>query len=244
MIKEANHYLLRRKVLWAFLLIVSVAGWGWLLIRYGESFRLAVLDLLDWVEGLGPWGPIFFILVVTLSMLVLLPGLIFTLGGGFLFGVVNGLFYILIGTALGSSISFFIGRTLGKNRVNALLARRNRFRRFVELIEAEGFRFIALTRMVPFFPFKLSNYVFGASKIPYRQFILGTCIGIIPISLANVYVGSLAGTLAALGTDAILESPIAGLLYGGGFLIAMGFALYISRIARKAIDPYMGEDES
>ena len=244
MTREANRYVVRRKVLWALLLAVLLMGWWWLITLYGESIRLTVVDLLAWVEGLGMWGPVFFILVVTLSMLVLLPGMIFTLSGGFLFGVLNGLLYILAGTALGSSIAFFTGRYLGRNWVDAMLGKRARTRHFVDVIEAEGMRFIMLTRMVPFFPFKLSNYVFGTTNIAYRKFIIGTCIGIIPISLANVYTGSLAGSLAALGSDAILESPITWLLYGGGFVLVVIFALYVSRLARRAFAPYLvGNDD-
>lgn len=134
------------KAVWAVLVIAFVAGWWSLLTLYGESLRAAVLNLLDWADRLGPWAPVLFILVVTLSILLLLPGMIFTLGGGFLFGVINGLLYVLAGTAL------------------------------------------------------------GASNIPYRQFIIGTCIGIIPISLSNVYAGSLVGSLAALETGAVSQS--------------------------------------
>lgn len=244
MTREANRYVVRPKILWVLLLSVLVASWWWLLTLYGESFRLAVLDFLDWVDRLGPWGPVLFILVVTLSMLVLLPGMIFTLGGGFLFGLVNGLLYVLAGTALGASIAFFSGRYLCKSWVNALLIKHPRTHRFVDIIEAEGMRFIMLTRMVPFFPFKFSNYVFGASNISYRQFIIGTCVGIIPISLTNVYAGSLVGNLATLGTEAVSESPIAWLLYGAGFIVAMVFAVYISRLARRSLQPHVVEREN
>ncbi len=244
MINIANHHIIRPKIVWVLLLITLAACWWWLLTFYGQGLRLAVLDFLDWVDRLGPWGPILFILVVTLSMLVLLPGMIFTLGGGFLFGMVNGLLYVLAGTALGASIAFFSGRYLCKNWVNDLLIKHPRTRRFVDLIEAEGMRFIMLTRMVPFFPFKLSNYAFGATNIPYRQFIIGTCVGIIPISLTNVYAGSLAGNLATLGTETVSESPLVWLLYGGGFIVAMIFALYISRLARRSLQPYVVEREN
>lgn len=243
MIGNANRSDTRRRLLWGVILLVLVAGWWSLMNLYGESFRLAVLDFLDWVEELGPWGPVFFALVVAGSKVVLVPGIIFTLGGGFLFGVFNGLLYVLIGTALGASISFFIGKYLCKNWVNAQLAKHARTRRFAQIIAGEGIRFITLTRMVPFFPFKLSNYIFGATDVPYRKFIAGTCIGIVPISFANVYAGSLASDLTALGTEAVLESPLTWALYGGGFVVAIVFAIYLSRLARRALEPYVGDED-
>jgi uncharacterized membrane protein YdjX (TVP38/TMEM64 family) len=55
----------------------------------------------------------------------------------------------------------------------------------------EGWVFMTLVRMTPFFPFKLSNYFFGAAGFRYVDFICGTVIGTFPLCVTCVYAGSL-----------------------------------------------------
>ena len=183
-----------------------------------------------------------FTLAVAASMLVFLPGFLFTLGAGFLFGVVKGTLFILIGTTSGASLAFLAGRFLFRDRVIGELAKREKVSRFVAIVEREGWRFVMFTRLVPFFPFKLSNYVFGSTSIPFRQFLLGTSIGIVPIAVTNVWAGSLAGSLSNLEGDGAPDSPLWWTIYAGGFAIALAFMLYIAHLARKTLDPYVAED--
>lgn len=241
MTESSSRRRLRRGFRW--LMFLAAAGaFGWTMSFYGEDLRHAVLAFLERVRGLGPWGPVLFTLAVAASMLVFLPGFLFTLGAGFLFGVVKGTLFILIGTTSGASLAFLAGRFLFRDRVIGELAKREKVSRFVAIVEREGWRFVMFTRLVPFFPFKLSNYVFGSTSIPFRQFLLGTSIGIVPISVTNVWAGSLAGSLSNLEGDGAPDSPLWWTIYAGGFAIALAFMLYIAHLARKALDPYVAED--
>ncbi len=238
MAKRSNR---RRGFRWLLILGAAGAFW-WTFAYYGEEFRAGVLALLEWVSASGPWGPVLFILVVAASMLLILPCFIFTLSAGFLFGAIKGTLFILIGSTAGASVAFLAGRFLFRDRVTAALAKREKMRRFVRIVEHEGWRFVMITRMVPMFPFKLSNYAFGTTSIPFRQFLLGTSIGIIPLSVTNVYAGSLAGSLSNLEGGGLPDSPLRWAVYAGGLVMALAFLLYVTRLARKALDPYLAED--
>ena len=225
------------------LLILAAAGsFLWATAHHGEEFRSGVLALLEWVRASGPWGPVLFILVVATSMMLILPGFIFTLSAGFLFGAIKGTLLILIGTTAGACLAFLTGRFLFRDQVTAALSEREKIRRFVRIVDHEGWRFVMITRMVPMFPFKLSNYAFGTTSIPFRQFLLGTSIGIIPLSMTNVYAGSLAGSLSNLEFDGAPDSPLNWAVYAGGFVMALVFLVYVTRLARRALDPYLEED--
>ena len=71
-----------------------------------------VLRFLDWLDALGIWGPLLFIVVMILVVVFLLPGVMFTTGAGFVFGVVEGTVYVVIGTTLGATLAFLIARYL------------------------------------------------------------------------------------------------------------------------------------
>ena len=69
-----------------------------------------LLQTLDWVDRLGPWGPMLFILVYVVATVLLVPGSALTFGAGALFGVVRGSLYVSVGSTIGATCAFLIGR--------------------------------------------------------------------------------------------------------------------------------------
>jgi uncharacterized membrane protein YdjX (TVP38/TMEM64 family) len=123
-------------------------------ITQREQFDAAALQA--WVEGAGAAGPVLFMLVYALAAVLFLPGSVLTLAGGALFGPLWGTLWNLTGATLGAALAFLIARYLGadwvKRRAGARLTRLN------DGVSAEGWRFVAFTRLVPVFPFNLLNY--------------------------------------------------------------------------------------
>jgi hypothetical protein len=54
-------------------------------------------DLLQWFDAQGAWAPLLFILIMAAVVVLVLPGVLFTTGAGFVFGVVEGTMYVVIG---------------------------------------------------------------------------------------------------------------------------------------------------
>lgn len=216
------------------LLLVAI-GVGGLLYFDVQDY---ILQLFEWLDGLGIWGPIFFMLIVMMIVVMMLPGVLFTLGAGFLFGPLLGSLYIVIATTTGALIAFILARYFFSATVSRFLHAHERLRVLNDEFSQEGWKFILLTRMIPFFPFKPANYFFGVTDFTLRDFLIGTFFGIMPITFFNVYLGSLAADLTMLGAR---DSPRSGLewgLYGLGFLIMVVALVYITQHARKALDRY------
>lgn len=199
-----------------------------------------VLALLEWIDTHAFWGPCVFIVVYMLVVILLLPGMLFTLGAGFLFGIVKGSLLVIIAETLGATVAFLAARLVSRHIFGARLARFfDRHPRFAILDERVGrdeWKLVLLTRMVPFFPFKLSNYFFGISRFSLSSFVLGTLFGLVPITVTNVYIGSLAADLATVGTRSAARSNVEWAMYGVGLVVAMVAAVYIARLARRALD--------
>ena len=204
-----------------------------LLLRFGA--REYVLRLLAWIRGLGAWGPAAFILIEVIVVIALLPGIFLTLGAGFLFGPLWGTVYVVIGHTAGGAVAFLLGRTLLQERVRRLLQRRPRLRDLDRRVSAQGWTLILLTRLIPFFPFKLSNYFFGVMRFSLRDMVIGTALGIVPIAATNVYAGSLAGDLATM-TSPAARGPVGWGIYGAGLLILVAAVLYLGRTARRRLN--------
>jgi uncharacterized membrane protein YdjX (TVP38/TMEM64 family) len=201
-----------------------------------------VLRFLDWLDALGIWGPLLFIVVMMLVVVLLLPGVMFTTGAGFVFGVVEGAVCVVVGTTLGAMLAFLIARYLFGERASQFVLRHARLRLVSDEFTPQGWKIVLLTRLVPFFPFKLSNYFFGLTQFSLRGFMGGTFVGIIPLSLHNVWLGSIAADISLEGARNADRSPVEWGLYGAGFLAIIGLVVYLNRLARRAMARYTEDD--
>ena len=197
-----------------------------------------VLRLLEWLDAQGIWGPLLFIVLMMLVVVFVLPGVLLTTGAGFVFGIVEGAAYVVIGTTLGAVLAFLIARHLLGERASRFLQHHARLQLVTEEVESRGWKIILLTRLVPFFPFKLSNYFFGLTRFTLRDFTAGTFVGIIPFSLHNAYLGSLAADISLAGARSAQRSALEWGLYGAGFFATVGLIIYLNWLARRALARY------
>jgi len=212
--------------------VLIVAAIGAIILLDAEPH---VLALLEWLDQRRVWGPLVFALAYAVFVVLVLPTLPLTLGAGFLFGVGQGSLLVVIGDTVGATIAFLIARHFLGARLARYARNHPRFRVINEKFGGEGWKIVLLTRMVPLFPFKLSNYFFGMAGYGLWGFVFGTAFGVIPITVTNVYIGSLAANLALLGTPGVARSNVEWAVYGAGFVVALGTAIYLTRLARKAL---------
>jgi len=193
-------------------------------------------SLLDWIAGLGPWGPVTFIVIYILATLLFIPGSILTLGAGLLFGVVLGSIYVSIGATLGATGAFLIGRYLARGRIKKYIESNGKFKVIDEAVAREGWKIVGLTRLSPVFPFNLLNYAFGVTQVRFRDYFWLTWIGITPGTVLYVYLGSLVGNLAMLGTGGQTITLAMWGFYTVGLVATVAVTVYVTRIAKKALE--------
>lgn len=172
-------------------LLLAAMGWG-----FTQRGALANFDLQAWVQGLGWAGPAIFMVVYALSALLFLPGTLFTLAGGAVFGLGWGLVYNISGATLGAGLAFLASRWVLGDWVQAKAG--PKLTKLQRGIEAEGWRFVAFVRLVPLFPFNLLNYALGLTRISFWQYLLTSYLAMLPGALVYTYLG-VVGNRAALG---------------------------------------------
>ncbi|WP_233998955.1 TVP38/TMEM64 family protein [Microbulbifer pacificus] len=218
------------------LVLVSVATVAVVLaILHYFNLDDRLIELMQWMDTLGWQAGIWFALVIAVAIVFLFPGVIFTMGAGFVFGVIKGTIYVVLGTTLGAAMAFLIARYLFGQRTSAWVMSKIKPDNLGEIVRDEGWRMIMLTRMVPLFPFKLTNYFFGLTPLKFRDFVIGTFIGVIPITVNNVYVGSIAADLASIGSERAERTTTEWTLYGIGFALAVVAIIGLTRMARRAL---------
>jgi uncharacterized membrane protein YdjX (TVP38/TMEM64 family) len=203
-----------------------------------------VLDLLSCIEAQGALGPLLFMLVMALVVVLLVPGVMFTAGAGFAFGVIEGSVVVVLGTTLGATLAFLLARYGFGRCAEVFLGRHERLRAISNDLGEAGWKVVLMTRMVPFCPFKLSNYAFGLTRVSLRGFVCGTLVGEIPLSVHNVYLGAIAADLATLGQRSGEQTALAWLLYALGFFLVAASVVYLGARARRALARHVAADRN
>lgn len=133
-----------------------------------------------WIASLGAWGPVAFVLIYTAAVVLALPGSLLTLAGGALFGVAYGVALVSIASTLGASFDFLISRYVAREAVSRWLGDNKQFRKLETLARERGAVIVALTRLVPLFPFNLLNYGFGLTAVPFRTYVFWSWLCMLP----------------------------------------------------------------
>jgi len=199
------------------------------------DIQALVARALNTVTDLGPWGPVAFIGLYILATILCIPGSLLTLGAGAIFGL-WGAIYVSIGATIGATAAFLIGRYLARKWVKKRIESSPKLKALDEAVAKEGRKIVGLTRLSPVFPFCLLNYAFGITQVRLKDYFFLSWIGIIPGTVLYVYLGSLAGSLTRLGGASQVRSPVEWAFYAVGLIATVIVALYITRIARKALD--------
>ncbi|WP_121441407.1 TVP38/TMEM64 family protein [Alkalispirillum mobile] len=198
------------------LLLVIAAAWA---LR--DHLQLDMLRAT--LDDLGAWAPLAFMGAYAVAAVGFVPGSVFTLAGGVLFGPLWGTLYSLVGATLGAGLAFLVARHLAADWVARKAG--GQLGRVIAGVEREGWRFVALTRLVPLFPFNLLNYALGLTRIPITHYLAATFICMAPGALAYTWLGYAGAEAIAGGERAIQAILIA--------LALLALMLFLPRLIRR-----------
>ena len=129
---------------------------------FGLGDRLE--DLRDWIESLGFWGPVVFVIFYTAAVMAAIPGSLLAVAAGAMFGSLLGVILVSMASTSGASIDFLIARYFARESIARWLSQNEKFRMLDQLAESRGAIVVALTRLVPLFPFN-RNKLFGLQAV-------------------------------------------------------------------------------
>jgi uncharacterized membrane protein YdjX (TVP38/TMEM64 family) len=193
-------------------LLLLAAAWRWTPLR--DWLDLDTLLAASEYLKEGPYTPLAVAAAYLVAAAVMFPVTLLNLVVIIVFGHLLGPFYALAGSSLSAAAGYGIGRRLGRGTVRRFAgARLNRISR---RLARQGVLAMSAVRLVPIAPFTVVNLVAGASHIGFRDFILGTVIGLAP--------GITATTLVVNRAAAVLRDP-------GALTIALLIAAAVAVVA-------------
>jgi uncharacterized membrane protein YdjX (TVP38/TMEM64 family) len=135
-----------------------------------------------------PFGPAIMVASTALLTAAMVPRTLLSAVGGILFGWMPGAAYVLLGVTIGAIVAYGIGRLLGHEFMERHL--KGRLKQIEQAVSKKGVLAVVVSRLVPFVPFCVSNYIFGTTTVRLRTFVVGTVLGALPATLAYAAAGS------------------------------------------------------
>lgn len=209
-------------------LIIFIALLG-LIIFVLSKFRgqFSTEQLQAFLANFGIGAPLIFIAIYIAGVVLFLPGSVLTIAGGLIFGPILGTLYNLVSAVVGATIAFLIARYLAADWISAQTG--GKLKVLKEGVEKEGWRFVAVVRLIPLFPFNLLNYALGLTRIRVLDYVIASAIFMLPGTFAYTYLGS-------LGQTAITGRPgeiVAKVFIAIGLLVIVGIIPWIVKKVRQ-----------
>jgi uncharacterized membrane protein YdjX (TVP38/TMEM64 family) len=205
------------------------------LLVLGRELGRHVPTFVAWVEGLGYWGPVVYIIGYAAATIAFIPGLILSIAAGAIFGIFKGTLIVCIGATLGSCGAFLIARYLARESIERRLEGSPRFKSIDRAVAKEGLKIVFLLRLSPIFPYNLMNYGLGLTSVSLHHYAIAS-IGMIPGTFLYAYSGKAHGTVAAAAGGAASSGGA-----GQTALLIVGLAAtavvtaFVTRLARRAL---------
>jgi uncharacterized membrane protein YdjX (TVP38/TMEM64 family) len=187
-----------------------------------------------WLRDNQPTSGLISVVAFWVLGLCLLPSLTYSVICGWCFGFGGGLLVSILGYLGAACGGMHISRRLTNDRAMAIVREHPKavaiHNALLNASPGRTLLLIMLLRLAPNFPFAIINFVLGAAGVPTRTFLIGTCIGMVPRTVAATWIAS---QLAELSLDAASGSRV---WYFVGVAISIAVVLVITQIAKAALE--------
>jgi len=237
----------RRRILGAVGTLVALlalaAAWRW--TPLGEWLDASALAA--WAQEFRghPAAPAVTLAVFVLGGLTSAPVTVLIVVTALVFGPWLGFAYAMLGSLLSAAVTYGAGRVLGRDTVRRLAG--ERINRLSRRLGRRGITTMAAVRLIPIAPFTIVNLVAGASHIGFRDYLLGTALGMLPgVAALTVFADRLASVLERPAPGTVALFVVVVVVIAGGALAVDRWLGRRRRRAEKAAarSPAAGEEKA
>lgn len=225
------------------LIVLDRLAGGWVtpyLAAAGRWLSGQITAFALWVNSLGIWGPVAFMVGYVVATVAFVPGSFLTMAGGAIFGLLGGTAYVLCAATVGASAAFVISRYLARGAVERKLRGNEKFAAIDRAVGEQGLKIVTLLRLSPVFPFNLLNYGLGLTGVRFRDYLLA-CLAMLPGTFLYVYYGKAVGDVAALAAGERAEQGAEQWVFLAlGLAATIAVTALVTRLARRALRQVTG----
>lgn len=164
----------------ALVLLALVLVWRWSpLSEWVEPRRL--LAMLETIRDFG-YGPLIVIGLFVIGGLLIMPVTALIVATVLTYGALTGFFYALLGVIANAAAVYAVGAHFGRRGIRQLAG--ERINAVSSRLGQRGILTVFLLRVIPVAPFSIINLVAGASHVSFRDYLIGTLLGMAPGMIA------------------------------------------------------------
>jgi uncharacterized membrane protein YdjX (TVP38/TMEM64 family) len=224
----------RRVIFWQGAAVVGAIALAVTLSRFFPIVSF-VEALQERVMSWGAWAGICYPLLFAACNILLLPGGVLAVGGGFFFGLWWGFLIVFAGNIVSTAISFSLSRFVARRWFQRKLSANPTLRALGPAVERESWKIILLSQLHPLFPTSLLNYFYGLTRIRFSTYMLWASIGRMPGLFFYAYVGTLGQLAVRIMRGKSYPRTLEYWIWGGAFITTVLLLVVLGRVARRAI---------
>jgi phospholipase D1/2 len=199
-VDDRERPLARKRIGWwsiaLLVFLISTMVWRWTPLQQWldiETARAVALQIKDMTLS-----PLVILLAYLVASILAFPLTIMIIATLLMFGSWLGFVYALSGAILGALASYYLGYLLGRKIVRKMAG--SRLNKLSRRLARRGLLAVITVRIIPIAPFTVVNMVAGASHICFRDYVLGTLIGMTPgIVAITLFTDRIIASIAAPG---------------------------------------------
>mmetsp|Transcript_32245 Transcript_32245/g.51706 ORF Transcript_32245/g.51706 Transcript_32245/m.51706 type:complete len:336 (-) Transcript_32245:144-1151(-) len=189
------------------LCILSILTLG---LARGDVTLYIVRSFLEWMKLHLVKGSFAFVGVYILCNLFMIPGLLLTVGAGYLYfnllntwyGIIIAIFIVCVSRFIGWTCAFLAARYIFRSSVHSWMNQSVRFLYINQVVKLKGFQVVLLLRLSPITPYGLLNYIMGITSVELKHYVMGH-LGMIPDATVFCLVGASIASLSKLSETGI-----------------------------------------
>ncbi|MGB5245322.1 MAG: TVP38/TMEM64 family protein [Woeseia sp.] len=222
-----------------------------IVLLIGVVVAASTLPITDWLELASVWiaanplpGRFLFVAGFVALTVLMVPGSILMLCGGYLFGLTLGIPLVSVSIALGSLASSFVSRTLARDWLARRFAEDVRFQAIDRAVARKGFLIVVLSRLSLLIPYNVLNVIYGLSGIALGKMTVATWLGMLPAVTLYTYLGSIAGDFDNLTANRTDQDWVSQVVLVSGLVMVVIVSIVIHRTATRELKRELDSSEA
>jgi len=199
---------------------------------------------ITWTETHSTMAWFVYVAIYIIATVLAFPVSILTLAAGFVFGLPLALVLASVGSVLGASAAFLVGRFFVREWVAKRIAGMPRFQALDHATRQEGFMIVFLVRLSPLFPFNVINYGLALTSVRFRHYFLASWLGMLPGTLLYAYFGSVAKDLTALTSGGLPGDVVGRALLFIGLAATVLLTIVVTRNATRRLSQHLARESA
>lgn len=188
--KQKKH----RFILLVLAAVAAITAGAWVLTKPILALANDPAAARSWIEGLGIWGPLAYLALIVLQIVVaVIPGEPFEILGGYAFGTLWGTVLYLIASAAGGMLVFLFVRRWGLRFARIFFSEEKLASlRFLHRSARRDLLFLLLF-LIPGTPKDILCYVAGLTDMKWQRWLLICSVGRLPSVITSTVGGDAIG---------------------------------------------------